>query len=128
VSHAPAPIGHVAWIAGDDAQVEVGDRLPRGGPHVDADVEAVRAVPLLDQRTRSGHGGHQRLELLSARLENQVGTCRRGTTSMWPGFTGNASQRPRTRASSKATLSGAGKQEGHPPGGLIGRERLVRGA
>lgn len=42
-----AGVGDVAGIAGDEVDVEVGHRLPRGRADIDADIPPVRVVPLL---------------------------------------------------------------------------------
>lgn len=86
VPHAASRILHVAAVARDEVDVEMEDGLSGGA----ADVE----------------------ELAS----NQVAAWRRGTTSRWPGLTGNTSQRARTRRCSKATRSAAGMQKGQEAG------------
>ena len=48
----------------------------------------------------------------SAVASNQVGAWRTGTSSAWPGATGNPSQRPRTRSPRWNMRSGGGSQKG----------------
>ena len=57
VADAAAGVVHVAEVARDHVQVEVGDGLPAGSALIEADVVAVGGVLVVEQRLRLGQGG-----------------------------------------------------------------------
>ena len=60
---------HIALVAGDHVDVQMKDRLPRGGADIHAEVVTIGLMDLLDGTTDVGNRGHQLHALLVGGVE-----------------------------------------------------------
>lgn len=96
VSHAASRVRYVTGVPRDDLHVNVRHRLPGRRTRVGADVEPVRLVLNLDERS---HFLHERQEVSSFLVGGlpPVGDLAAGITSACPGVTGKPSRMAKAR-------------------------------